>query len=305
MSSYKKLAIVGLVFGFLVMGGIRPLKIANGSEDSGVFTPEKLVVVGGGVKEAVDYYLPYPGMLPDSPFYWVKMIRDRVQLWLTTNPLQKTEKLLLYADKRLGAGYSLIDGDKAGLGVTTLTKAEKYLEQANVVANQLDGEEELKIKLNKATRKHREVLEMVKEKVGEEYKLVVEQMIGKILGGIHPLKIANDSEDSGVFTPEKLVEGLVNVTIKIDDGEAIVEFTDSESKTALELLNKGAEANDIEVIIKEYDFGSLVTAIGDKENSVEKAWIYYVNGESATVGADQYELKDGDVIEWKYEKPIF
>src|SRR3989304_3402352 len=82
---------------------------------------------------AADYYLPYPGILPDHPLYWLKMVRDRVQLVVTTNNLGKAERLLQYADKRLGAAWALIDGNKKPLGMTTLTKAEKYLGQAVLV----------------------------------------------------------------------------------------------------------------------------------------------------------------------------
>ncbi len=73
----------------------------------------------------VDYFLAYPGMLPDHPLYFLKMARDRVWLWLTPDPLKKAELLLLFADKRLGAGKALIEGNKIKLGVTTVTKAEK------------------------------------------------------------------------------------------------------------------------------------------------------------------------------------
>ena len=31
----------------------------------------------------IEYYLPYPGVLPDSPLYKLKMVRDRVKLWIT------------------------------------------------------------------------------------------------------------------------------------------------------------------------------------------------------------------------------
>ncbi len=133
--------------------------------------------------ERVDYYLPYPGILPDHPMYWLKMIRDRVQLWLVTDSEMKAEKLLLCADKRLGAGFQLVEGSKVSLGVTTLTKAEKYLEQAVLLSESIEGAEELREKLGKATRKHREVLMMVREKVGDEHRLVVEQMI-KMTGDI-------------------------------------------------------------------------------------------------------------------------
>ena len=40
--------------------------------------------------------------------------------------------------------------------------------------------------------------------------------------------------------------------------------------------------------IYEFDFGDL------------SGWVYMVNGESASVGCDQYVLQDGDQVEWHY-----
>ena len=40
--------------------------------------------------------------------------------------------------------------------------------------------------------------------------------------------------------------------------------------------------------IYEFDFGDL------------SGWVYMVNGESASVGCDQYVLKPGDRVEWRY-----
>jgi len=113
-------------------------------------------------KPEVKYYLPYPGILPDHPLYFLKMIRDRIWLWLTVDSLKKAEVLLLFADKRLGAGKFLIEGNKPDLGLTTLEKAEKYLERA---ATQLEiakskGKDitKLKEKLNLATFEHERVI---------------------------------------------------------------------------------------------------------------------------------------------------
>ncbi len=129
-------------------------------------------------QESVDYYLPYPGILPDHPMYWLKMVRDKVQLWLTTKTESKAEKLLLYADKRLGAGWALVEGGKVSLGVTTLTKAEKYLEQAMMLSSELDeSKTEFREKLSKAARKHQEVIMIINEKVGEEQRQVLEQIL--------------------------------------------------------------------------------------------------------------------------------
>jgi len=47
----------------------------------------------------------------------------------------------------------------------------------------------------------------------------------------------------------------------------------------------------------------FVGAINGVANDPNKKtyWMYYVNGEHATVGADKYVLRDGDHVEWKYE----
>lgn len=110
----------------------------------------------------IEYPLVYPGILPDSVLYPIKMIRDRLVLTLTTDSLKKTEVLLLYADKRLGAGKALIDGGKTELGVTTITKGEKYLVQAvdQAIQAKKEGKDAsiLKEKLSKACLKHNEVI---------------------------------------------------------------------------------------------------------------------------------------------------
>ncbi len=135
--------------------------------------------VGETVKEEKnDYFLAYPGILPDNPFYWLKMIRDRLLLTLSTSS-QKTEKLLLYADKRLGAGKSLIEKNKVQLGVTTVTKGEKYLEKA-VLEWEKTKDDEFKNRLSKAIDKHEEVLkEIVTKAEGSEE--VFNQMISKLM----------------------------------------------------------------------------------------------------------------------------
>ena len=232
----------------------------------------------------VDYYLPYPGILPDHPLYWLKMVRDRVQLWLTTDSLQRAEKLLLYADKRLGAGWALVEGNKPGLGITTLTKAEKYLEQAVNLAQKLgEGEKEVKFKtkLTKAIKKHEEVLNLIREKTGEELKPIVEPV----------------SQEASQLLEE------VEVDVNFGDEEAAVELV--EAKTAYEALQAAAKNRGWQVEVKQYDFGNLVEAINGQKNTPEKAWIYFINGQPATQAADKQELKAGDVVEWKYEKPIY
>lgn len=112
--------------------------------------------------EEVDYFLAYPGILPDHLLYSLKMIRDKIWLFLTTDALKKAELYLLFADKRLGAAKALIEGNKLDVGVTTLTKAEKYLEQAvsqEKVAHQAGKDTAAFLeRLSRATLKHEEVM---------------------------------------------------------------------------------------------------------------------------------------------------
>lgn len=38
----------------------------------------------------------------------------------------------------------------------------------------------------------------------------------------------------------------------------------------------------------------------DEKNGI--FWIYDVNGETSKIGSDQYELQDGDIVDWKLTK---
>ena len=128
-----------------------------------------------------EYILVYPGILPDNIFYPIKMLRDRLVLMLTTDSVKKAEIMLLYADKRLGGSQALVEGGKADLGVTTATKAEKYLEQSllEIEKAQREGKEikSLKEKLNNASFKHEEVLTSLLPKVSEGNRATLEEAI--------------------------------------------------------------------------------------------------------------------------------
>ena len=137
----------------------------------------------------MEYYLPYPGVLPDSPMYKIKMIRDRVALWLTFGEEKKARKELAYADKRINAAMYLVEGGKLGLGVTTATKAEKYLEKAveRVVRMSTEGQDAKSFlaDLSRATQKHLEILEQLEGQVTGEDKKTLEKVAGatQVAGG--------------------------------------------------------------------------------------------------------------------------
>ncbi len=82
------------------------------------------------VPEAVQYQLPYPGILPGSPLYSIKMIRDRIIETLTSDPVKKANFYLLQADKRTASALMLYEKNEDKMAETTLTKAQKYLEKS-------------------------------------------------------------------------------------------------------------------------------------------------------------------------------
>src|SRR3989338_8792523 len=87
-----------------------------GASNSLVKTPQEKVI----------YNLPYPGLLPDSPLYLTKIIRDRITDFLTRDNLKKAELYLLYSDKRAAMSLVLAHKGKSQLAIDTFAKGEKY-----------------------------------------------------------------------------------------------------------------------------------------------------------------------------------
>ena len=112
-------------------------------------------------KSRVDYYLPYPGLLPGNFFYPLKMVRDKIWLFFTTNNLKRAELYLLFADKKMAAAQALMKEDKKDLATVTANKAEEFLEKAvehEKKAKQKGQETKLFLeKFVKASLKHDEV----------------------------------------------------------------------------------------------------------------------------------------------------
>ena len=104
----------------------------------------------------------------------------------------------------------------------------------------------------------------------------------------------------------KIVEpAKQQVTLVLDFGQGAKRESKIAAGTAFEALKLTTDQNNLELKTKQYDFGIFVEAIGGVENSRERAWIYFVNGKAGEVSSDKYLLKTGDLVEWKYIKPIF
>jgi hypothetical protein len=176
-SMWRKIAIALpiLVFAFIVLFAsiLRTAAVKYEFQKTSSLQGDTKVL--GEETVSVDYSLAYPGkVLPDSPLWPLKALRDKVWLFITTNPSRKAELKLLFADKRLGASETLFEKGKAEIAYSTLTKAEKYLEEASVQEKDnrqkgIDTSEFLQ-RLSWAALKHVEVMERLLAAAPEDAK---------------------------------------------------------------------------------------------------------------------------------------
>jgi hypothetical protein len=83
-------------------------------------------VVEVKAENKVAYQLPYPGILPDHPLYFLKALRDRLHLFFNRSLQKKAEIYLLYSDKRAASAQILLEKGKEKMALDTLAKGEKY-----------------------------------------------------------------------------------------------------------------------------------------------------------------------------------
>lgn len=125
-------------------------------------------------KQTVDYELAYPGILPDHPFYVVKVIRDAITRFFISDSFKKAEFDLLQADKRLNAGYYLfLKGEnQEKKAIETISKGENYFD--NAIKEAVEAEKGgIDIngfweKMFLSTKKHQEILNELMKKVSKE-----------------------------------------------------------------------------------------------------------------------------------------
>jgi len=124
----------------------------------------------------ISYDLPYPGILPDSPFYVLKVIRDKIVEFLISDPITHANFDLLQSDKRLSAGMALqkILPQKEDVIGSTISKAENYfdeaIQQVNLARKQGIDATEVLDKLSTSNKKHREVISQIADKLSPKYK---------------------------------------------------------------------------------------------------------------------------------------
>jgi hypothetical protein len=134
----------------------------------------------------VEYILPYPGALPDSPIYFLKALRDRLVSYLINDPLKKAEFNLLTSDKRANAALYLADHKKYELSITSFSKSTNYFIEGvaklkEAIDLEKDGKDVLE-RMKLAVVKHQEVLQSIGERSPKEFTSVIEYETKRLIG---------------------------------------------------------------------------------------------------------------------------
>lgn len=110
----------------------------------------------------VNYFLAYPGILPDNPFYFIKAMRDKTVSLLINDNVKRAKFNLLTSDKRMFAGQLLIEKDKTELGLVTISKSNNYFHHsiAALQRARLQGTDtrEVYIEMSTSIQKHIELM---------------------------------------------------------------------------------------------------------------------------------------------------
>lgn len=132
-----------------------------------------------------DYQLPYAGILPDSPLYSLKTLRDKIISFLISDSLRKAEFDVLQADKRLQAGVQLVEKGKEDLAEVTISKGENYFEEAisNIEQAKREGKDikPLQEIMLRSVKKHMEVIKLLEKKAGkkkEQFAAISQRLTG-------------------------------------------------------------------------------------------------------------------------------
>lgn len=103
-------------------------------------------------------------------------------------------------------------------------------------------------------------------------------------------------------SPSLQQERIAKIKLNIEYGEKKVssEQEVQENSSVLDLLINFTNKEGVALETKKYDFGTMIVSLDNFKSDQYNYWVYEVNGKSATVSADNYQLKDGDEVTWKY-----
>lgn len=115
-------------------------------------------------QETILYALPFPGILPSHPLFFLKSLRDFLIEKMITSDVKKAEFYILQADKRLQMSLELSGDEYTPLREATRNEAFLYREKSlttlsNAFEKNIIVPRYVLEKLLESTKKHEEVLQ--------------------------------------------------------------------------------------------------------------------------------------------------
>jgi hypothetical protein len=117
--------------------------------------------------------LPSPGLTPDSPFYSLEVLWEKILISLTFDPEKKANLIAEIAGEKVAEAMEMVEENKAEAAQVSLQLYENYLQEVLEIintsepANDLTG---LNEKLQQVTQKHLEVLETLSSNAPDSLK---------------------------------------------------------------------------------------------------------------------------------------
>lgn len=132
--------------------------------------------------------LPDAGLLPDSPFYFLKQWKEQIQLFFIFNAENKAKQYLYLAEVRLAEYERMLEKGKNDIAEKTLTKYQNQLNRALQKTEEIKQKgkdiRDLSQQIETTTSKHLEVLQQNLAKVPETAKKGLETAIENSQKGI-------------------------------------------------------------------------------------------------------------------------
>lgn len=131
------------------------------------FVMESTGISVGSSQKKVIYELPYPGILPDHPLFFLKEIRDKINDIITRDYLKKAQLYLKYSDKKAAMAIFLSKKGKHKAAINIFLKGEKYFEKIIFI---------LKEAKKQGTQAPSSFIELLKLSNTKHYELIDEMM---------------------------------------------------------------------------------------------------------------------------------
>jgi len=193
--------------------------------------------------------LPNPGMLPDSPFYFLKNWSENIRTFFITDNVAKAERFLNLSEKRLAEANALKARERSEIAERTIERYQDKLDKALVKAEEarekgIDTDEVLN-KVSAAMFKHQEVLADIYEQIPEQAKSGIEQAM--------QASMQRQEQALEAISSEKREEAMENLEIKRQEREQRFEELRNRGVPVPEIPERNRARQEIEELNNEVD----------------------------------------------------